>query len=144
LLLEVEVVVWTWVVEVAVVAYSQVQQNQLQQEHQSQLQWVLVELVLRQVVHHNHGDTNSQLAQQMEAIQFLAHSQQLVVDTAVVHILVTHQIPDMETLAGLVAGHQDTLMEIREEMVLEQQDKEMLEAHLLDNIIQVAVAVQVQ
>jgi hypothetical protein len=91
---------------------------------------VLVELVLRQVVHHNHGDTNSQLAQQMEAIQFLAHSQQLVVDTAVVHILDIHQTTDMETLVGLAVAHQDTLMEIREEMVQEQRDKEMLAAQV--------------
>jgi hypothetical protein len=105
---------------------------------------VLVELVLQLVVHHNHGDTNSQPAQQMEVTQFLVHSQQLVADTAVVLILDIHQTTDMETLAALAVAHQDTLMEVREEMALEQQDKEMLEAHLLDNIIRAVGAEQVR
>jgi hypothetical protein len=91
---------------------------------------VLVVLVLQQVAHHNHGDTNSQPAQQMGVTQFLIHSQQLVADTAVVLILDIHQTTDMETLAGLVAAHQDTLMEVREEMAQEQPGKVMLEAHL--------------
>jgi hypothetical protein len=41
-------------------------------------------------------------------------------------------------------AHQDTLMEIREEMVQEQQGKEMLAAQVWVNIIRVAAVAQVQ
>jgi hypothetical protein len=62
--------------------------------------------------------------------------------TAAVHILVTHQILDMETLVDLVEERRDILMVTRDAMVLAQRVKGMLEGHLLGNIIREAVAVQ--
>jgi hypothetical protein len=95
-----------------------------------------------QVGRPNHGGTNLQLAQQMEAIQFLVHKQPLVEVTVAVHILVIHQTLDMETLADQAAGHLVILMVTQDEMVQAQWVKGMLEGHLLGNIIREAVAVQ--
>jgi hypothetical protein len=78
-----------------------------------------------QVGRPNHGGTNLQLAQQMEAIQFLVHKQPLVEVTVAVHILVTHQTTDMETLVGLAAEHRVILMVTQDAMVQELRGKVM-------------------
>jgi hypothetical protein len=89
---------------------------------------VLVELVLQQVVRRIIViSTSLPFPPQMEVIQFLAHSRQLVEVLEVAHISNTHQILVLVTREVREEERQDNQMEIQEEMAQEQPGKVIVE-----------------